>query len=177
MSDFDARHGHNSAPYENKGGNYRRMKLDNPSSGGASRNEYDMRRDSGRHGGSGGGHDRDDRRNTGGPSSSYYRDSARMTGSSRDRDRRGGGGGRDDWKGSHDRRDRYMDKGLASIGTGYGAGAAYSGGNSGDWTSGDRGSSNLSKLSYPAGKSSNDHPLMNNFCPVSSLFFTHFAKK
>lgn len=151
MSDFDARHGHTSAPYDNKGGNYRRMKLDNPSSG-ASRNEYDMRRDSGRHGGSGGGHDRDDRRNTGGPSGGYYRDSSRMTGSSRDRDRRGGGG-RDDWKGSHDRRDRYLDKGLTSIGSGYSAGAAYSGGNSGDWNSGDRGSSNLSKMSYPAGPS------------------------
>ncbi|XP_053206808.1 SAFB-like transcription modulator [Panonychus citri] len=156
MSDFDARHGHNSTPYDNKGASYRRIKLENLSSGGGLKTEYDSRRDSGRHGTSGGGHDRDDRRSTGGSGSGYYRDSARMTGASRDRDRRGGGGGgggRDDWKSSHDnRRDRYLDKGLSSMGTSYSAGASYSGGSGGDW-GGERGSSSMSKLSYPAGPS------------------------
>jgi len=60
FTDFDARNNHGPS-YEVRGDNYKRTKMDLQSRG-----EYDMRRESARHG----GHDRDDRRNSGAGGSS-----------------------------------------------------------------------------------------------------------
>jgi hypothetical protein len=158
FTDFDARNNHGPS-YEVRGDNYKRTKMDLQSRG-----EYDMRRESARHG----GHDRDDRRNSGAGGSSsggggassgggggsgqsgYYRESSRnlSQNSSRDRERRG----REEWKPSHEsRREKYLEKGIPSVNAGYGS--RYSGSDRNEWSSGDRpgAASSMSKLSYNTG--------------------------
>ncbi|RWS27937.1 SAFB-like transcription modulator isoform X2 [Leptotrombidium deliense] len=143
FSDFDARNSHGNT-FDGRG-DYKRTKLDIPSAN-TSRGEYEIRRDSQRHG----GHDRDDRRTSGSGQSAYYRESARGGIDNRNRERRTGG--REDWKPMHEnRRERYMEKTVASGVASYGSNPrSFVGGDRSEWSSTERTSTaaSLGKLTY-----------------------------